>query len=95
MSGQPVRKLVSNPTKRKSVLQLLTRIAAKEHHGSIPRDELRKVENFAVFLERATTIDPASRLTVAEAMQTKFIATAKQQIAAQHSSQRKPTRSAR
>lgn len=93
MSGEPVRRLVSNPAKRHTMLQLLTRVAAKEHKGNIPRDELRKVEALAVFLERATALDPAARLTVAEAMQTKFILGAKQQIAAQQSAYRKAQKS--
>lgn len=83
VSGEPVRRLVAAPAKRRSVLQLLTRVAAKEHPEGIPRDELRKVEALAAFLERATALDPGARLTVAEAMQMKFIVTAKQQIAAQ------------
>lgn len=83
VSGEPVRRLVATPAKRRSILQLLTRVAAKEHPDGIPRDELRKVESLAAFLERATALDPASRLTVAEAMQMKFIVMAKTQIAAQ------------
>jgi hypothetical protein len=89
VTGEPVRRLISNPTKRKTFLQLLTRVAAKEHKGSIPREELRKVEALAHFLDHATALDPAVRLTVAEAMQTKFILGAKQQIASQQAALRK------
>ena len=89
VTGEPVRRLIQNPAKRKTFLQLLTRVSAKEHKGNIPRDELRKVEALAHFLDRATAIEPASRMTVAEAMQTKFIVSAKQQIASQQSAHRK------
>jgi serine/threonine protein kinase len=89
VTKEPVKRLISNPMKRKSLLQLLTHVAAKDHPRGIPREELRKVEGLAAFLERATALDPATRLTVAEAMQMKFIVPIKQQIAAQQSALRK------
>jgi hypothetical protein len=92
VSGAPVNRLISNPAKRRTFLQLLTRVASKEHNGQIPREELRKVEALAVFLDRATALDPAARLTVDEAMQTKFILGAKAQIAAQQAAARKASK---
>jgi DNA-binding phage protein len=81
VTKEPVKRLVSNVVKKKSLLQQLMRVTAKEFGGSIPKDELRKVENLAIFLERATALEPASRLTPEEAMQTKFIMSVKQSIA--------------
>ena len=81
VTKEPVKRLVSNVVKKKTMLQLLMRVTAKEFGGSIPKDELRKVENLAIFLERATALEPASRLTPEEAMQTKFIMSVKQSIA--------------
>jgi serine/threonine protein kinase len=89
VTKEPVKRLISNPVKRKSMLQLLTHVAAKDHPHGIPREELRKVEALSAFLERATALDPATRLTVPEAMQMKFIVSVKQQIAAQQSALRK------
>jgi serine/threonine protein kinase len=74
VSGQPVKRLVANPQKQKTFLQLLTRAAAKEHKGhKVPKEELRKVEMLADFLEKCTALDPAARLTPAEAIQHRFI----------------------
>jgi hypothetical protein len=84
VTKEPVKRLVSNVVKKKPLLQLLMRVTAKEFGGNIPKDELRKVEHLGSFLERATTLDPASRLTPEEAMQTKFIMSVKQQIANAH-----------
>lgn len=92
VSGELVNRLVSNPAKRRTFLQLLTRVASKEHNGQIPREELRKVEALATFVDRATALDPSARLTVDEAMQTKFILGAKAQIAAQQAAARKATK---
>lgn len=85
VSKEPVKRLVGNVVKKKSILQLLMRVTAKEFGGSIPKDELRKVENLANFLDRATALEPASRLTPEEAMQTKFIMSVKNSIASSHS----------
>lgn len=74
VSGQPVKRLIANPQKQKTFLQLLTRAAAKEHKGQrVPKDELRKVEMLADFLERCTTLDPSARATPTEAIQHRFI----------------------
>lgn len=81
VTKQPVKRLVSNVVKKKTLLQLLMRVTAKEFSGNIPKDELRKVENLATFLDRATALEPASRLTPEEAMQTKFIMSVKTSIA--------------
>jgi hypothetical protein len=89
VTKEPVKRLIPNVTKKKSFQQLLNRVTAKEFGGAIPREELRKVENLAAFLERATALDPATRPTPSEAMQMKFIVTAKQQIAAQQASLKK------
>ena len=84
VSKEPVKRLVSNVVKKRSMLQLLMRVTAKEFGGTIPKDELRKVENLASFLDRATALEPASRLTPEEAMQTKFIMSVKSSIASSH-----------
>lgn len=85
VTKEPVKRLVHNIVKKKTLLQLLMRVTAKEFGGKMPKEELRKVENLANFLERATALDPASRLTPEEAMQTKFIMSVKQQIASTQS----------
>lgn len=85
VTKEPVKRLVNNVVKKKSLLQLLMRVTAKEFGGNIPKDELRKVENLATFLERATALEPASRLTPEEAMQSKFIMSVKQSIASSQS----------
>lgn len=90
VTGEPTQRLIANPAKRKTFLQLLTRTAAKEHKGQIPKAEMKSVEELAAFLDRATALDPAARLTVADAMASKFVMGAKLQISKQQqSAQRK------
>ena len=74
VTGEPVKRLIANPEKKRTFLQLLTRAVAKEHKGQkIPKEEMRRVEMLADFLEKCTTMDPAARMTPADAIQHRFI----------------------
>lgn len=86
VTKEPVKRLVNNSVKKKSLLQLLMRVTAKEFGGNIPKDELRKVENLATFLDKATALEPASRLTPEDAMQMKFIVNVKHSMVSQSTS---------
>jgi hypothetical protein len=86
VTGEPVRRLMAkNAVKSRALFKAkLLKVAAKESGGSLPRDMPRKIEWLADFLDRATALDPAARLTPSEAMDTPFIAMAKKEVAAQH-----------
>lgn len=86
VTGAPVRRLMAKPgVKSRAVLKArLLRVAGREAGGQLPRDMLRKLDWLADFLDRATALDPAARLTPAEAMDTPFISMAKKEVAAQH-----------
>jgi len=74
VSGEPVKRLVPAPERKRTLLQLLTRAVAKEHKGErVPKEEMRRVEMLADLLERCTTLDPAARITPSEAIQHRFI----------------------
>lgn len=88
VSKEPVKRLVSHFPPGKGFLSLLLRVSSKEFQGNIPRDERRKLEMFATFLDKATELDPAKRLTPEAAMKDKFIETAKQQITMQYNAHR-------
>lgn len=92
VTKEPVKRLVSHFPPGKGFLPLLLKVASKEFQGQIPRDERRKLEMFAIFLDKATELDPSKRLTPEAAMKDKFIETAKQQITMQYNAHRSKMR---
>eukprot|EP00892_Ulva_mutabilis_P012676 jgi/Ulvmu1/9781/UM056_0021.1 len=92
VTKEPVKRLVSHFPPGKGFLSLLLKVASKEFQGNIPREERRKLEMFATFLDKATELDPSKRLTPEAAMKEKFIETAKQQITMQYNAHKSKTK---